>query len=326
MDYKALAEQMQGDFYDLVESERGTPSDQPANYMSSAGNPGARALFYQRTRGRERSPFPMKALLVMREGNEHERRAKSDLMRAGYQWFQEQQTVVDHELELRGKHDGYAQAPAWDRKFPVEIKSVEAYAFERIRKANRAGRAKDVLMDGWQRRSVVQFNGYLVKLEEPVGLFIFRARNNGDLEVVVLERDFDLWAETAAHLKIVNKAVRSGEAPDRIENAGGAVCAMCPFGHICLPDLKTERQGITFETDPLIEANLDRLEELRPAVKECKALEEWKKAYFDGRDGVSAGKYLIEGQPVKFTRKASDPVDVEYWKVKVINTQGAGAD
>jgi len=316
---------IRADFYEHVEmTERWTPADQPCNYMSTVGHVCDRYLFYVRKEGRQRKPFPLKALLVMREGKEHERRAKADLMAAGYQWYEEQQSVVNHKLELRGKHDGFLGKNGG--RTAAEIKSVNQWTFEKIRAARTEEAQRDVLLDpeGWQRRGAIQFNAYLLELGEASGVFVFRNRNDGDLEPVDFYADTALWSEMAERLKKVNKAVKTDTPPDRIDGTGTRkVCEGCAFAHICLPDLVAQGPGITFEDDPETIRRLDRIAELQPLAKELDDLTGWRKEHFLNRDGVSCGKWLVEGKWINFTRKPQEAKEVEYWRVKVVNTEGA---
>jgi CRISPR/Cas system-associated exonuclease Cas4 (RecB family) len=304
------AQRVMDDFNDMVRMEgQYQPFKQPANYMSSVGKECARELYYLRAEGDRREPMPVHVLKLFREGKEHERRTKQDLMAMGYDWHEEQSPVAFERLELRGRHDGFVSKGG--DKVPTEIKSVSPFLFDRVPDIVEA-----LKEDKYFRKHVKQFVGYLIGLHKDWGLMIYRNRDNGDLKVLEVTADFSLWSEVEAMLKVVNKAVAAGEPPERIEKVGrDDVCRFCSFAHICLPEVRNELGGVQFIDEPEVEARIDRLKELEPIAKEIKELERWKKSRLKGVDGVVVGSYLIEGKEIP--RKGYTVKDTTYWQSKI---------
>lgn len=306
-----LAQKIVDDYRDFIQTEEGRPSfNQPYNYMSSAGIECERHLYYLRTEGEHRQPFPVSVLRLFREGKEQERRVKRDLMDMGYEWFEDQSPVTIERLALRGKIDGFVRIGG-ERPL-AEVKSLSPFAFQKV------DNSEDVKTDEFLSRGIVQLIGYMVALHEPFGIMIYRNRNDGDIKVLEVTPDHDLWSTVEAKMIRVNKAVEAGCAPDKIDGIGRtAVCRRCPFEHICVPDAIPDGGGIMITDEPMVIECLDRLEELRPQAKEYEDLMKWRKGRFKNLDGIVCGQYLIQGKEINAVHKPSPGRTSSYWKTSV---------
>ncbi len=305
------AAKMAQDFDDMIRmDEQRQPSKQPYNYMSSAGHECDRYLYYLRVEGDRREPPPVGLLKLFRQGREHERLAKADIMRMGYDWVEEQSAVEFEELELRGRHDGFVSRER--DKVAAEIKSVSPMLFQKI-----AGMYSENLReDKYFSKHIAQFTGYLIGLEQEWGILIYRNRDNGDMKFFEIAVDPETWAEVANKFARINPHVASETPPDRVDGVGrDDVCGRCAFQHICLPDIRNELGGIAIIDAPDVEANIDRMKELEAAWKEYESLSRWRKERLKGIDGAVVGKYLVEGKMI--TRRGYTVDASEYWKTTI---------
>lgn len=305
--------QIQADYDDYIRmTMQRKPGNQPSNWASSIGHACNRHLYYLRVEGARRLPPPVNLLRLFRAGNEAERRTKADLMSMGYNWHEEQSPVAVVDLELFGRHDGYVSKDG-SPKVLTEIKSLSGALFARAK-----GNPDYILSSPFFRKGVVQFNSYLTALNESHGFFIYRNRDNDDLYVMNYKTDAALWSETSARLKLVNDAVLKQEPPPHIAPEERAdACGFCQFQDFCLPDIVAGRGGVEFWSSgehAEAVAKLDRLFELKSAVKEHDEINNWRKATFENMDGIVVGRYLIEGKQIAFTRKPQEEKQVSYWK------------
>jgi len=301
------AEKLQADYYDSMRDKGRAPSSRPYNYISSVGEECVRRLYYYRTEGDRAEPFPVHVLEILEQGNEDERIVKRDMMDAGYDWHEEQAAVAFDDLQLRGKHEGYIARDGV--KVPTEIKSVSTYLFNALRPDVEYLKEHEYL-----RKHVLQFMTYLIGLEHEWGVMIYtnrRAKVFYDVKV-----DYDFWNEVPLKMKEVNGACEKGEAPERIDKVGNDdVCRLCPFQHICLPDVRNELGGVIMIDEPVTVENLNRMAELKPYHKEYESLLKWRKSRLAGVDGQVAGKFLIEGKTIH--RDGYEVKPGSYWKTKI---------
>ena len=96
------------------------------------------------------------------------------------------------------------------------------------------------------------------------------------------------------------------------------LCGECPYAHICMPEhIGREVDIDTGELGSL----LDRLDALKPAVKEYDEIDEAVKKAVEGREKVLAGNWFVTGKWMD--RKSYDiPADLKaqyeritrYWR------------
>ena len=103
--------------------------------------------------------------------------------------------------------------------------------------------------------------------------------------------DYDLGEETLKRAEAINAHVTAGTLPERIAN--DSQCEDCPFVHICLP--YRTGQEVEIDTGELA-TMLDRLEELKPVVKEYDEIDGAVKKAVEGREKILAGDWLITGK------------------------------
>ena len=204
------AEQMVVDYDQMVLDEKSRrPSKQSSNWMSSLGIQCERNLYYLRVKGDERLPLPIKLLKKFRAGDEHEVRAKQNLLTMGYNLIEAQLPVVNSDLDLFGKLD--IKISKGGAPVPAEIKSVSPSLFPRIQSD-----PQYIYTSKFFTRAIAQFNGYLANLHEPWGFLIFVNRDDEDLWPIEHSLNRVMWEEHVEKLKRVNKAIAKMVPPERM--------------------------------------------------------------------------------------------------------------
>ena len=134
-----------------------------------------------------------------------------------------------------------------------------------------------------------------------------------------MDIDYDMGEETLQRAKAINEHIKTGTMPDPIGEE--MWCNGCPFAHICLPEQIGKEVAV--DTGELA-TMLDRMEELKPIVKEYEEIDEQVKETVKGREQILAGNYFITGKYM--TRKSYDvPADLkaqfekvtQYWKTTI---------
>jgi len=139
------------------------------------------------------------------------------------------------------------------------------------------------------------------------------------MKEIEMPLDYELGEVLLKRAEAINTHVAAGTLPEPIGEE--MWCNGCPFAHICLP----EQIGKEVEIDTgELATMLDRLEELKPIVKEYEEIDEQVKEIVKGREKVLAGNYFITGKYL--TRKSYDiPADLkaqfekvtQYWKTTI---------
>ena len=252
-----------------------------ANYASQAGHPCARHLPYQRLNWQDKPLPEVRRLLIFRDGNMHEEDVMQLLRDAGLQVIEQQRPFEWKELQVRGKIDAKVKFPD-SNVIPIEVKSIAAHSFAKINSV------KDMLESNkpWVVGYVGQMMLYLLMMNAEVGIILFKNKATGELKEIEVRLDFAYAEKLCQKLEVVNKHVQNGTYPDRITDR--AVCQMCDFKHVCLPDEVSDM--VVLDDDPEVLEKLDRLEELKAMAAEHAEIQEELKARWQKRQ---QGTYLV---------------------------------
>jgi len=167
------------------------------------------------------------------------------------------------------------------------------------------------------RRYLSQVTIYCLLSNKEKAVILFKNKVTGALKEIWVPLDYELGETLLKRAEEINKHVKEGTLPDPIEY-NELLCGDCPYHHICLP----EHIGKEVEIDTgELETMLDRLEELKPAVKEYDEIDEQVKEIVTGKEKILAGNYFITGKWAE--RKSYDvPVEIktqyekvtQYWR------------
>ena len=284
-----------------------------SNRASDLGIPCVRYHVLNRTRWQEKSLHDVGLQMVFRMGNEIEEIVLKELAEAGVKVIEQQRSFEWKEYQITGHIDGKVLDNG--EVFPLEIKSCSPFVFKAINSISDLTNGKY----GYLRKYPAQLNLYLLMDGKERGVFIFKDKTSGQMKEIWMDVDYDLGEETLKRAEAINKHLADGTMPEPIND--DLWCDGCAFAHICLPE--TIGKAVEIDTGELA-IMLDRLEELKPIVKEYEEIDEKVKASVEGREKVLAGNWFIQGKWIE--KKAYDiPAEIkaqyekvtQYWRRKI---------
>jgi CRISPR/Cas system-associated exonuclease Cas4 (RecB family) len=200
--------------------------------------------------------------------------------------------------------------------FPLEIKSCSPFVFKAINSISDLTNGKY----GYLRKYPAQLNLYLLMDGNERGVFIFKDKTSGQMKEIWMDVDYELGEETLKRSEAINKHLAEGTLPDPIND--DLWCDGCAFAHICLPE--TIGKEVEIDTGEL-SILLDRLEELKPSVKEYEEIDDQVKKAVEGREKILAGNFLVTGKWLERVGynlpaglKEQYRAVTRYWKRKVL--------
>jgi len=271
-----------------------------SNAASQLGHPCAletgRYLYIRRITPEENLALhPVAKQFLFDDGNTHEEAVIADLKAAGHQVDRGQASYTWDAYQISGKIDGFIYTSAG--AFPLEAKAMSPSLFRAAAKAAINGvltwdRIKATRND-WIAKYAVQLNTYLLMTGRPLGIFAFKDKESGDIAIYGWALDYDLGETAIKRAEEINAAM-AGTGPEPKHCTRPDLCGRCEICHICKPPLVQFGETREIMDNPDLEAKLIRLEELEPAYKEYKTLDEQIKAAVRGKIGV-LGDFEIDG-------------------------------
>lgn len=299
----------------IIESKERKIKQYPvnSNRASDLGIPCVRYHVLNRTKWQEKSLHNVGLQFVFDMGNEIEEIVLKELAEAGIKVLEQQRSFEWKEYQITGHIDG--KVLSGDQIVPMEIKSCSPFVFKAINSINDLKNGKY----GYLRKYPVQLNLYLLMDNKEKGVFLFKDKTSGQFKEIWMDIDYALGEETLKRAEAINTHLAAGTMPEPIND--NMWCEGCPFAHICLP----EHIGKEVEIDTLnLSEMLDRLEELKPIVKEYEEIDDQVKETVKGREKILAGNWFVTGK--YYDRKSYDvPAEIksqyekvtQYWKTAI---------
>jgi len=301
----------------IIETKKSKIKGYPvnSNRASDLGIPCVRYHVLNRTRWEEKSLHDVGLQFIFDMGNEIEEIVLKELAEAGIKVIEQQRSFQWKEYQITGHIDGDIFVN--DRETaPLEIKSCSPFVFKAINTIDDLKKGKYAYL----RKYPVQLNLYMLMAGKERGVFLFKDKVSGQMKEVWMDIDYEMGEETLKRAEEINKHVAAGTLPDPINE--DMWCDRCSFAHICLPD----QIGKEVEIDTTeLSTMLDRLEELKPAVKEYDEIDGQVKELVEGREKLLAGSWFVTGKYLE--KKSYDiPSDIKaqyekitrYWRRKVV--------
>jgi CRISPR/Cas system-associated exonuclease Cas4 (RecB family) len=276
-----------------------------SNRASDLGIPCVRYHVLNRTRWQEKSLHDVGLQFVFDMGNEIEEIVMKELAEAHIKVIEQQRSFEWKEYGITGHIDGKILAED-GKVYPMEIKSCSPYVFKSINSINDLKNGKY----GYLRKYPVQLNLYLWMDGKEKGVFLFKDKTSGQMKEIWMDIDTELGEETLKRAEAINQHIKAGTMPEPISEE--MWCNGCPFAHICLP----EQIGKEVEVDTgELSTMLDRLESLKPTVKEYDEIDKQVKETIKGREKILAGNWFITGKWID--KKAMSIAASQYWKSSI---------
>ncbi len=261
-----------------------------SNRASSIGHPCVRYLVYSR-KDWEKKVLPSVELLWIFEGGSFiEDLATKRLRKAGYLITNQQRDFEDKKNGITGHIDGYIATPEEPTKtYPLEIKGINQFSWEKINSIEDMLKSKQVWMKGYP----AQLQLYLYLAEKEEGCFYIINKGNLQGKTIWMSLDYQYCEELLKKAEKINSYLDNNDYPDRMPYDVD-VCSKCDFKHICSP-LTNNPSQVEIIADKNIEDKLNRRGELEPISKEFKALDEGLKAIGKKmiKDNLVVGDWII---------------------------------
>lgn len=269
-----------------------------SNRASQLGHECVRYHVLERTRWSEKSLHDVRLQSIFDLGRDIEDIVLRELREAGFQIHEGQRAFSWDAYKITGSIDGMIIIDG--EAIPLEIKSASPFAFDSINSVEDIRRHKYPYM----RRYLSQVTLYCLLSNKEKAVIVFKNKVTGALKEIWVPLDYELGETLLKRAEAINKHVEDGTLPDPIEYSE-ILCGECPYQHICLPDHIGKE--VEIDTGELA-TMLDRLAELKPAVKEYEEIDEQVKKAVEGREKVLAGGWFVTG---KYLEKKSYDIPAE---------------
>jgi hypothetical protein len=271
---------------------------------SSIGHECERFLFYERTAGEFRTPYPPELQAIFDLGNTLERYVIREMESLGCDIVQRERDYFDRERELTGHADAKIRMAGWPRALPAEIKGLNPYTAERIETLADLRDCRQT----WVRKYYSQLQIYLHFDDAPAGVFALLNKTSGQIQFIDCPRDEAHIGGLLAKAERVRDAVKANTPPPRHETDE---CAKCPFAHVCLPNLRAG-PGVEFFDDAEAIALVARRLELAAAAKEYEEVGRALAKMLPEAPEVMVGDFLVSAKKVE--KKAYQVKAQSYWQ------------
>jgi hypothetical protein len=279
----------------LTRGARG-PASPHATVYASAWRVCDRRMTYELTQPGTLPPYAADVLARFRRGDDRERDLLADLARVGRDTDppfavigqQERFTLKDRKgrIAISGKVD--ARIAVHDRRAPLEIKAWSPFLVDRIETF------ADLFDNPWTRGGAHQLLAYLYGAAEPFGFLLLDRSGLPLLLPVELEAHLDRVEDFLTKAERVIDHVQAGTLPDYLPD-DPSECKRCPwFGGVCNPPLSAT--GAVVLTDPELEAQLTRREEIKSIGKEFLDVDRAVKDKLRGVVNGIVGPFSITGK------------------------------
>jgi hypothetical protein len=256
--------------------------------------------------------FEANTLAKFRRGDDRERDLLADLTRIGrdaqpaFQIMgqQERFELKDRKgrIAIAGKTDARLVFPDLGFRPPLEVKAWSPQITDCIETF------ADVFESPWTRPGGYQLLSYLFGSNQPFGFLLLDRSGLPRLLPVELDQHLDRMEDFLSRSEEAIDHQRAGTLPDYLEGEP-AECQRCSFyGSTCNPPLSS--LGAKVLTDPDLEAELERREELRQAGQEYDRLDKTVKAKLRGVEMGIVGAFVVNGKWSK-TSRLELPADVK---------------
>ena len=292
----------------IIESKERKIKQYPvnSNRASDLGIPCVRYHVLNRTKWQEKSLHNVGLQFVFDMGNEIEEIVLKELAEAGIKVIEQQRSFEWKEYQITGHCDGKILTDD-GKAYPLEIKSSSPYVFKSINSIKDLTNGKY----GYLRKYPAQLTLYCLMGNHEKGLFLFKDKSSGAIKEIWMPLDYELGETLLKRAEAINTHLAAGTMPEPIND--DMWCEGCPFAHICLP----EHIGKEVEIDTTnLSEMLDRLEELKPIVKEYEEIDDQVKETVKGREKILAGNWFVTGK--YYDRKSYDvPAEIKSQYEKV---------
>jgi hypothetical protein len=280
--------------------------------------------FYNRTVPADRRrPISAELKMIFSEGHDQARIVQRDLIDAGFIISDQEGQMQWPQYQISGRRDLKIWKEGFRERINVEVKSCSRYTFDAINKPD------DLSQTGkdWLKKWFKQIALYMVLQGVETYWLLLKSKEKGQIKIIPFTMNDEILNtanEMISRAEWVNNLIQIGKMPqakDKISDAD--VCSECEFFDACLPDLAFGPGAIVFDDEAIHELTLqlNRREELQPAAKEFKQLDEdlkqeMKMHASEGQTKIVIGEWIVTLKDRH--RNAYSVGDCDYKEVKFL--------
>lgn len=288
-----------------------------SNWASKLGHPCERQAVHNRVDWDKKEKHSVTTEMIFQGGKVIEKHvARVYLQKANYDIVEEDRPIdtersgILRKLQIGGKLDFVIRKAGTKQEYPVEVKSMNQFDWEKINSVEDMTASPKP----WIRGYPAQLMMYLFGKDHETGLFLLVNKATYEPKVIWTQLDYIYTEELLQKAGRINAHVEKKTFPDRIPY-DDKLCGRCEYANVCLDDhLRAQAQIVT---DAEAEEKLDELDELKKKVKPMKdrieEIDDWKKKFFDGVQKAIVGNWAVTGRLVKRNGFTVEPK--EFWQV-----------
>lgn len=287
-----------------------------SNWCSKLGHPCDRQAVHNRVDWDKKEKHSTTTEMIFQGGKVLEKHvARVYLQKAGYDIVEEDRPIDTErsgtlrKLQISGKLDFVIRKTGTKTEYPVEVKSINQWDFEKISSVEDMTLSPKI----WQRGYPAQLMLYLFGKDTETGLFLLINKATYEPKVIWCQLDYQYVENLLQKAKRTNQHVDAGTYPERI-TYDDKICGRCEFAHVCLENYVRAEAKIV--TDQEIEDKLDEMEELKVKAKpmndRIEEIKEELKRTFEGVEKAIAGRWMVIGKLM--SRKGFTVEPKEYWQ------------
>ncbi len=253
---------------------------------SSVGHPCPRYVYLCITNFNDRTPPDVGLQAIFGLGNTLETHVIEKIKEAGFEVI----TPTERSFRIMpqnitGREDLRIKDPETGELYPVEVKSISPFEFDKLNCFDGFVRHKKPFI----RAYAAQIQLYLYKYEKPFGFFALINKLTGEIKFIKVDLDYDYCEKVLQKAEYINDCLSKQTPPDACEEIG--LCDNCDLQHICG---QVKRIPADVELDDELENLINRKEELKAAKAEYEAIDKEIKERVGEREKIITGTYLIE--------------------------------
>jgi len=258
---------------------------------SSVGHPCPRFVYLSITNWQDKKPHDAGLQAIFELGNTLENHVIDHIKQAGYEVFTP--TVRSFRIEpqgITGREDLRIKDPETGELYPVEIKSISPFEFDKLNTFEDFRKSKKPFI----RSYAAQIQLYLYHFAKERGFFALINKLTGQIKFILVVLDYEYCEEVLERAEYINKCLADKTPPAACEDI--SVCEGCALQHICG---ECRRVPTDIDLDDELDALITRKSELAEAKKEYEQVDKQIKERVGEREKVITGQYFIERKAIK---------------------------
>lgn len=258
---------------------------------SSVGHPCLRYIYLSITNWQDKQPHDTGLQAIFDIGNTLEDHVIQHIKDAGFEVI----TPVARSFRIEpqnitGRDDLRIKDPETGEMLPVEVKSINPVAFDKLNCFDDFRNNKQAHI----RAYAAQIQLYLYYFAKDYGFFALINKLTGKIKFIRVQLDYEFCESVLQKAEYINKCLAERNVPEATEDIG--VCEHCNLQHICG---SVKRIPADIETDGELERLIERKNELAAAKKLYEETDKAIKAAVGERDKIIAGDWLVTRKTIE---------------------------